>query len=149
MQQRIQRFNRILGLREDARRTEQTILAAERREETEVLDRLSALEGEKAAALKEFSGANERVMSCTELWFQRQFISAIDTNISKGKDSLNDVRRRIVGTEARLVDRHKDVRIMETYIDRLKEADFKEQLDAGQVELDDVATMQFARVKRG
>ena len=148
MQQRIQRFNRILKLREDDRRNEQAILAAERREEMDVLDRLSALEGEKATALKEFSNAGSQGMSATELWFQRQFISAIDTDIVRGKDSLNDVRRRILGTEARLVERHKDVRVMETYIGHLKEADFKERLDAEQIELDDLATMQYARVHR-
>ena len=59
-----------------------------------------------------------------------------------------DVRQRIAGTEARLVERHKDVRVMEAYIDHLKEAAFKEELDAEQIELDDVATMQYARVKR-
>ena len=149
MQQRIQRFNRILKLREDDRRTEQAILAAERQEERNVLDLLSSLEGEKAMALREFSSAGEKGMSCTELWFQRQFIDAIDTNISRGKDSLNDVRRRIVGTEARLVERHKDVRVMETYVDHLKEADFKERIDAEQTELDDLATVQFARTQRG
>lgn len=148
MQQRIQRFNRILKLREDDRRNEQAILAAERREEMDVLDRLSALEGEKATALKEFSNAGSQGMSATELWFQRQFISAIDTDIVRGKDSLNDVRHRILGTEARLVERHKDVRVMETYIGHLKEADFKERLDAEQIELDDLATMQYARVHR-
>ena len=149
MQQRVKRFNRILRIREDRRREEQAILAAERHEETEVLDKLAALEGEKANALKEFSKAGERVMSCSELWFNRQFIDAIDTDISKGKVSLNDVRQRIAGTEARLVERHKDVRVMETYIDHLKEAAFKEELDAEQVELDDVATMQFSRMQRG
>jgi hypothetical protein len=38
---------------------------------------------------------------------------------------------------------------METYIGHLKEAAFKEELDAEQIELDDVATMQFARIQRG
>ena len=149
MQQRVKRFNRILSIREDKRREEQAILAAERHEETKVLDRLAALEGEKAEALKEFSKASDRVMSCAELWFNRQFIDAIDTDITKGKVSLNDVRQRIAGTEARLVERHKDVRVMETYIDHLKEAAFKEELDAEQIELDDVATMQFSRIQRG
>ena len=46
------------------------------------------------------------------------------------------------------MERHKDVRVMEAYIGHLKEAAFKEELDAEQIELDDVATMQYARVKR-
>ena len=148
MYQRVKRFNRILKIREDSRREEQAILASERREELDVLDRLAALETEKTTAVKEFSKAGEQGMSGTQLWFQRQFIDAIDTDISKGRISLNDVRQRIAGTEARLVERHKDVRVMEAYIGHLKEAAFKEELDAEQIELDDVATMQYARVKR-
>ena len=149
MNQRIQRFDRILKLREDGRRAEQVTLAAERREERGVMDRLSALEGERAEAIAEFRGGGERVTNGTDLWFQRQFIDAINTNIDRGRQSLQDVRQRILGTEARLVERHKDVRIMETYVDRLKTADFKERLDAEQLELDDVATLHCARGKRG
>ena len=149
MNQRIQRFDRILKLREDGRRAEQVTLAAERREERGVMDRLSALEGERAEAIAEFRGGGERVTNGTDLWFQRQFIDAINTNIDRGRQSLQDVRQRILGTEARLVERHKDVRIMETYVDRLKTADFKERLDAEQLELDDVATLHCARDKRG
>ncbi|CAM1381645.1 hypothetical protein FF3_02398 [Fretibacterium fastidiosum] len=149
MNQRIQRFDRILKLREDGRRAEQVTLAAERREERGVMDRLSALEGERAEAIAEFRGGDERVTNGADLWFQRQFIDAINTNIDRGRQSLQDVRQRILGTEARLVERHKDVRIMETYVDRLKTADFKERLDAEQLELDDVATLHCARGKRG
>lgn len=148
MQQRIQRFNRLLKIREDNRRAEQAILAAERREERDVMDRITALEGEKTAAIQAFSGG-EKLTTCTDLWFQRQFIAVIDTNINRGKDSLKDVQQRILGTEARLVDRHKDVRIMETYVDHLKAADFKERLDAEQVELDDLATLHYARAHGG
>lgn len=145
MQQRIAKFNRILKIREDSRKNEQAILAAERSEERAVLNHLAQLEGEKVQAIKDFSTTGEKVISATDLWFQRQFIDAIDTDITRGKDSLNEVRTRITGTEARLVERHRDVRIMETYIDHLKEADFHEQLGIEQNELDDVATMQFSR----
>lgn len=146
MRERINRFNRILRLREDSRRNEQAILASERQEENEVLNLLSNLQHEKTAALQDFSGSgSDKVISCNELWFQRQFIDAIDNDISKGNASLNDVRQRIIGTEARLVERHRDVRIMETYIDHLKEANFKEELAVEQNELDDIATMQFTR----
>ena len=85
------------------------------------------------------------MVSATELWFQRQFIDAIDTDIIKDKNSLSEVRNRITNTEARLVEKHKDVRVMETYIDHLKEINFQQQLEAEQNELDDVATMQYSR----
>ena len=145
MQQRIAKFNRILKIREDSRRNEQAILASERSEERAVINHLNQLEKEKTQAINDFSNTGEKLVSATDLWFQRQFIDAIDTDILKGKDSLNEVRTRISGTEARLVERHKDVRIMETYIDHLKEINFKEQLGIEQNELDDVATMQFSR----
>ena len=145
MNERISRFNRILKIREDSRKNEQAILAAERSEEREVIAHISQLEGEKKQAISDFSMAGGQAVSATDLWFQRQFIDAINTDILRGQDSLAEVRTRIAGTEARLVERHKDVRIMETYIDKLKEADFHEQLGIEQNELDDVATMQFSR----
>lgn len=145
MQQRIAKFNRILKIREDSRRNEQAILAAERSEERAVIAHITQLEGEKAQAISDFGRAGTQTVSANDLWFQRQFISAIDTDIDKGRVSLADVRNRITGTEARLVERHRDVKIMETYIDHLKEVDFQEQLNTEQNELDDVATMQFSR----
>ena len=145
MQQRIAKFNRILKIREDSRRNEQAILASERSEELAVMNHLNQLENEKAQAIKDFSKSDDKMISVNELWFQRQFIDAINTDINKGKDALTEVRNRITGTEARLVERHKDVKIMETYIDHLKAIDFAEQLGIEQNELDDVATMQYSR----
>ena len=145
MQQRIAKFNRILKIREDSRKNEQAILAAERSEERAVINHITQLEGEKAQAIRDFSTTGEKIISATDLWFQRQFIDAIDTDIHKGQESLKEVRGRIINTEARLVERHKDVKIMETYIDRLKEINFQEELGIEQNELDDVATMQFSR----
>ncbi|MBQ4470607.1 MAG: flagellar export protein FliJ [Synergistaceae bacterium] len=145
MNERIATFNRILKIREDLRKDEQAILASERNEEREVLTQLTRLENEKAQAISDFSQTGVQAISASDLWFQRQFIDAINTDIMHGNQALDDVRARIVDTEARLVEKHKDVRIMETYIDHLKEADFQEQLNLEQNELDDVATMQFSR----
>ena len=145
MQQRISKFNRILKIREDSRRNEQAILASERSEERAVINHINQLEQEKTQAIRDFSTTGAKMISANDLWFQRQFIDAINTDISKGQENLNEVRGRIVKTEARLVERHKDVRIMETYIDHLKAINFQEQLGLEQNELDDVATMQFSR----
>ena len=145
MHERIARFNRILKIREDSRKNEQAILAAERSEEREAIAHITQLEGEKKQAISDFSRAGTQAVSATDLWFQRQFIDAINTDIARGQTSLAEVRTRIADTEARLVERHKDVRIMETYIDHLKEADMQEQLGIEQNELDDVATMQYSR----
>lgn len=149
MHQRIRRFNRILKLREDNRRSEQTLLAEERREEKDVLDRLFSLEGEKSKAVEDFCGCGESTASCSELWFRRQFIDSIEDRIHEGRDSLQDVRQRIAGTEARLVERHRDVRVMETYVDRLRAVDFQNRMEAEQLELDDVAMVRYSRMKKG
>ena len=145
MNQRLLTFNRILKIREDSRKDEQATLAAERNEEREVLASLTRLENEKAQAISDFSTAGAKAVSLTELWFQRQFIDAINTDIAQGQNNLADVQNRIQATEARLVEKHKDVKIMETFIDKLKAADFQEQLGIEQNELDDVATMQYSR----
>ncbi|MBQ6773722.1 MAG: flagellar export protein FliJ [Synergistaceae bacterium] len=145
MNERIATFNRILKIREDLRKDEQAVLASERNEEREVLNQLTRLENERAQAINDFSRTGTQAVSANDLWFQRQFIDAINTDIMHGNQALDDVRARIVDTEARLVEKHKDVRIMETYIDHLKEADFHEQLNLEQNELDDVATMQYSR----
>ena len=146
MNQRLATFNRILKIREDSRKDEQAILASERSEEREVLANLVRLENERAQAISDFSStAGTKAVSATELWFQRQFIDAINTDIVHGKNDLADVQNRIRATEARLVEKHKDVKIMETFIDKLKAADFQEQLGIEQNELDDVATMQYSR----
>ncbi len=60
MQQRIQRFSRILKLRENDRKTEQIILGEERREEGEVLRRLDALGSEKSKALGAFAAIRKK-----------------------------------------------------------------------------------------
>ena len=149
MHQRIRRFNRILKLREDDRRSEQALLAAERREEKDVLDRLFSLEGEKSRAVEDFCCCGGRTTSCSELWFRRQFIDAIEDRIHEGEDSLREVRQRIAGTEERLVERHRDVRVMETYVDRLKAADFQNRIEVEQLELDDLAMVRYSRAKKG
>ncbi len=120
-------------------------MAAERSEERAVINHISKLESEKAQAIQDFSTTGEKMISAADLWFQRQFIDAIDTDIIKDKNSLDEVRVRISNTEARLVEKHKDVRVMETYIDHLKELNFQQQLEIEQNELDDVATMQYSR----
>ena len=83
----------------------------QRREEKAVLNRIFSLEGERSRAVKDFCGCGERTASCSELWFRRQFIDAIQDRIHEGRDSLQDVRQRIAGTEACLVERHRDVRV--------------------------------------
>ena len=145
MLERIQRFDRILRLRENYRQTEQIILAEERREEDSVLNKLDSLGKEKKGAMDVFRGEVERTVPLQEIWFQRQTIEVIEKHIDDGKEDLRDVRHRIAGTEERLMERHRDVRLMETYVDHLKTDADKELLDAEQIELDDVGITRYGR----
>jgi flagellar export protein FliJ len=148
MQQRIERFGRLLKLRENYRQTEQLILAEERKEEEAVLDRLDSLGKEKAKAIDEFcrtGQSEEKTVSRQEIWFQRQAIDVIEKHLDKGRELHNDVRRRITDTEERLAERHREVRMMEGYVDRLKTAAFKALIDAEQSELDDIAVARHLR----
>ncbi|MDR2180155.1 MAG: flagellar FliJ family protein [Synergistaceae bacterium] len=145
MEQRIQRFSRILKLRENDRQAEQVVLAEERREEDTVLHRLDSLKSEKNQAIEDFVGGGERMVSRQEIWFQRQCIEVIEKHIDQGKENLNDVQRRIAGTENRLLERHRDVRVMEGYVDRLKTDACKAFFDVEQLELDDIAVIRHVR----
>ena len=149
MLERIQRFSRILKLRENYRKEEQIVLAEERREEDAVLHKLESLDEEKKDAVDVFRGEAERTLSLQEMWLQRQTIDVIEKNIDKGKANLGDVRRRIAGTEERLLERHRDVRLMEAYVDNLKTDADKEIRSAEQIELDDVGVIRYGRALIG
>ena len=146
MQQRIRRFSRLLKLREDDRRTEQAILAEERREEDEVTRNLNVLGREKSTAMSEFCGNADKIFSCQEIWFQRQAIEAIEKRIVKNNENLRDVQQRIFRTEERLVERHRDVKVMEGYVERLKENARDELFASEQLELDDIGMLRYGHL---
>jgi flagellar export protein FliJ len=148
MQQRIRRFSRILKLRENDRKTEQVVLAGERREESEVLRSLEILGDEKIQALKSFSGNRDKTCSCAEIWLQRQSIEVLEKHIDRGRKNLDDVQHRIARTEERLTERHRDVRMMEGYVDHLKADARQLSLLAEQSELDDIAVTRYTRSVR-
>jgi flagellar export protein FliJ len=146
MQQRIERFGRLLKLRENARQTEQIVLAEERNEEETVLRRIDSLGKEKAQAMDDFCRGEEKTVSRQEIWFQRQTIEVIEKRLDKTREQRDEVRRRIAETEERLAERHREVRLMEGYVDRLKTDAFKASIDAEQSELDDIAVTRHARI---
>jgi flagellar export protein FliJ len=149
MQQRIERFSRLLKLRENDRQTEQIVLAEERNEEDTVLRQLDSLGKEKTQAMDEFcrtGGDAGKTVSRQEIWLQRQTIEGIEKHIDKSREQCDDVRRRIAETEERLAERHREVRLMEGYVDRLKTDVFKASIDAEQLELDDIAVTRHVRI---
>lgn len=145
MRQKINRFVRILKTREKLREEEQIILGHQKQEENAVLKKLSELDDEKKSALESFLSLNDEggFVSCQEMWYSRQVLDVIDKHISEKKVCLTTVRKKIADTESRLVERHRDVKIMDKYIDNLSETMNTTIMSLEQMEIDDIATIRF------
>ena len=144
MTQKIDRFNRILKTREKFREEEQIRLRVQRNEEEGIVEKLSFLNTEKKVAFDNFSTLSDgAVLSTQELWFQRQVVDVIDKDINKESISLNLVRKKIADTENRLLEKHKDVKVMDKYIDNLVNSWNTEVLLMEQKEIDDMASVRF------
>ncbi|MCL1941674.1 MAG: flagellar FliJ family protein [Synergistaceae bacterium] len=144
MFQKINRFSRILKTREKLREEEQIRLRNQRNEEEGIMDKLSFLNTEKKTAFDNFSTISDgAVLSTQEIWFHRQVVDVIDKNINKESVSLNLVRKKIADTEDRLLEKHKDVKIMDKHIDNLINTWNTEILLMEQQEIDDMASIRF------
>ncbi|MCL1875271.1 MAG: flagellar export protein FliJ [Synergistaceae bacterium] len=141
---RIDRFSRILKTREKLREEEQIRLRDQKNEEEGLLSKLSFLNTEKKTAFNRFSTVSEgSVLSTQEIWFHRQVVDVIDKRINKESDSLNSVRKMIADTETRLLEKHKDVKIMDKHIDNMVKTWNTEILLLEQQEIDDMAGIRF------
>jgi flagellar export protein FliJ len=146
MFQKVDRFNRILKTREKLREEEQIRLRHQKNEEEGILEKLSYLNTEKKTAFDNFSTVSGgAVLSTQEIWFHRQIVEVIDKDINRESSSLNLVRKKIVDTETRLLEKHKDVKIMDKYIDNLVKTINTEILFTEQQEIDDIACIRFKR----
>ncbi|MCL2146923.1 MAG: hypothetical protein FWH52_03855 [Synergistaceae bacterium] len=141
---KVDRFNRILKTREILREEEQIRLRSQRNEEEGLLNKLSFLNTEKKTAFNNFLTVSEgAVLSTQEIWFHRQVVDVIDKNINKESVSLNSVRKMIADTENRLIEKHKDVKIIDKHIDNLVKTWNMEALFIEQQEIDDIASVRF------
>ena len=144
MFEKIGRFTRILKTRERLREEEQVRLRHQRNEEEGLLEKLSFLKTEKKTAFDNFLTVSEgTVLSTQEIWFHRQVVDVIDKSINRESGSLNLVRKKIADTEDRLLEKHKDVKIMDKHIDNLVKTRNTEILFAEQQEIDDMASIRF------
>lgn len=142
--ERINRFSRILKTRAKLREDEQVLLGAHRREEDGVLRAIVQLDEEKKSAFKEFSAMSEgALLSRQEIWFQRQVFDVIDKHLTAKEISLTTVRQKITDTEKRLIERHRDVKIIDKHIENLTISMHETVRFHEQEEIDDVATIRF------
>jgi flagellar export protein FliJ len=138
------RFKRVLHVREVEREITQGELAVKMMEEETILGRLDAMTARRDDALAEFC-SEKGVVSLQQLWFERQNLDVIEKNLDVGKHELELCRVEIEETKTALIEKHRDVQLMERYVDKLKAAERKEAINAEQNNLDDINSMRFPR----
>jgi flagellar export protein FliJ len=148
MKEKVNRFERILKTRVKFREEEQLLLSDQKSEEDRLLSCLDALRSEKECAVTSFCMQQRELLTPQEMWFQRKSIDVIEKRICDGDSSLCDVRQEIEATEIRLLEKHREVQIMEKYIsfmlDELKSVSQKNE----QAEMDDIAGIRFGPAGR-
>lgn len=139
MKDKVDRFERILKTRVKGREEEQILLADQKGEEEQLLSHLDILRSEKERALVSFGMQQGMLCTPQEMWFQRKSIDVIEKHICDGDTSLCDVRQAIEATEVRLVEKHREVQIMEKYISSIVEEWRTNRQKDEQKEMDDMA----------
>jgi flagellar export protein FliJ len=142
---KVDRFTRILKTREKLREEEQIRLRDQRNEEEGLLHKLSFLNVEKKTAFDKFLTVSVgTILSTQEIWFHRQVVDVIDKNIDTESTSLNSVRKKIADTETRLLEKHRDVQVIDRHIDNLVKTWKTEIQFIEQQEIDDIACIRFS-----
>ncbi len=144
----VKRFKRVLHVREVERQITQGELAEHMREESNILQRLDAIQTERDRALDDFCTDRDAVISPQQLWFERQNIDAIERTLDSGRQELAFCRQQIEETKVVLVEKHRSVQLMGKHVDKLVDRDNKEMLAMEQKNLDDITSMRFLRNRR-
>ena len=147
MIKKINRFERILKTREKVRDDERMVLSREKSEEERLVSLIDSLGSEKDKALNSFGAQGDESCTVEDLWFRRRAIDLIQDRICLEGDSLCSVRQAIVDSEARLLEKHKDVKVMEKYISIMVDDWQEEGKRQEQSELDDMAGIRHGALK--
>jgi flagellar export protein FliJ len=140
----LKRFKRVLHVREEERELTQWELSLRMREEESVKSRLSEIEAMRDGALADFC-SEKGIVSPQQLWFERQSLDVMEKKVDMNKQELECCRVKIEETKADLLEKHRNVQLMERYVGKLKQREDKRALDAEQDNLDDINTMRFQR----
>ena len=143
MQRRIGRFQRILRTRQQERDLVQAELVRQQREEEELVQRLDELLREKDRALDDFCRVRPGLLSPRTLWFERQNLDQLERSAGENREALDRCRRDMEETKRRLLERHRNVRILEQYIERLERLRQQGDLLAEQNLLDEISSQRF------
>ena len=149
MKNKVQRFEKILRTRIKGREEQQLLLSSEKKEEDRLVDLLRDLETKKKDALLSFCHQGKEPMTLQEMWFSRKAIERVESSICDQGDVLCSLRSSIEETEARLVEKHRDVQIMEKYVSDLVDEWKDTVLKKEQIEMDDIACIRHCALQRG
>lgn len=144
----VKRFKRVLHVREVEREITQGELAEHMREESNILQRLDVIQTERDRALDDFCSGRDAVISPQQMWFERQNIDVIERTLDSGRQELASCRQQIEETKVVLVEKHRNVQLMEKHVERLVDRDNQQMLAVEQKNLDDITSMRFLRNRR-
>lgn len=143
----VKRFSRVLQVREMEREITQSELAAHMQEESTILNKLNDMQAKRDRALDTFCTGGG-VVSPQQLWFERQNIDIIERSLDTGKQELESCRQRIEETKGVLVEKHRNVQLMEKHLEKLMIRDRKIMQAGEQNDLDDITSMRFLMQRR-
>ena len=149
MASEVVRFKKVLHVREVERTVTQSELAEKMNQEREIQERVCEMETLHESALDDFCAHADELLSPQQLWFERQNLDAMEKDLDFGKKQLEFCRNEIEEKKVVLVEKHRNVQLMEKYVDKLKERANKKMLDAEQNNLDDITSMRYLRTVRG
>ncbi|MDD4837146.1 MAG: flagellar FliJ family protein, partial [Dethiosulfovibrio sp.] len=138
MRERIARFRRILKAREMARDLVQKQMADLRVQESDLIEKLKQLRDEKQLYMDRFSQVAKGTVTIEELRISSEDISRTEDHIKEGIVEIFHLRKRIEQVEAVLVERHKDVRKVEMYLEQMVLQWEKELNRRDQIVVDDM-----------
>ena len=148
MRERIGRFRRILKAREMARDLIQKQMADLRAQENALIDKLKKLRDEKQLYMDRFSQVAQGYVTIDELRISSEDISRTEDHIKEGIVEIFHLRKRIDQVEAVLVERHRDVRKVEMYLEQMTLQWEKELNRRDQIVVDDMAGILHDRKNR-
>ncbi len=148
MRDRIARFRRILKAREMARNLIQKQMADLVAQESDLIEKLRQLRDEKQLYMDRFSQVAKGSVTIEELRISSEDISRTEDHIKAGIVEIFHLRKRIEQVEAVLVERHKDVRKVEMYLEQMVMQWEKELNRRDQIVVDDMAGILHDRKNR-
>jgi len=144
LRQKIKRMGRILHTREQERDLAQAELRRCRDEEEAWAQRVQFLDQERQRALEVFHQLSDQCLSVQDLWYGRQRITCAEGELEAAQEELARAQERVAQAEHELVERHRAVRMMETYVHKLRETSESQDRASEQAALDDVTSARYA-----